>query len=65
MLNKGDGKWFCKNLKPINSGMGFKEQQSLYLDQRSSLEVKAKPYMAEQVNQTKLLIIYNISVQHY
>ena len=24
MFNKNDGKWFSKNLKPINSGMRFK-----------------------------------------
>ena len=47
------------NLKPINSGMGFKEQQRktsglanelLYPDKRSYLEAKAKAYKAEQAN---------------
>ena len=37
-------------IKPINSGMGFKEQQSLYPDQQSYLEAKAKAYKAEQAN---------------
>ena len=58
LLNKDDGKWFSQintrltslNFKPINSGMGFKEQQSLYPDQRSYLEEKAKAYKAEQTN---------------
>ena len=72
MLNKDDGKWFSKindkltwidrtlsslNLKPVNSRMGFKEQQKktsglanevLYSDQQSYLEAKAKAYKAEQ-----------------
>ena len=43
MLNKNDGKWFSKNLKPINSGMGLNEQQSY-------LEAKATAYKAEQAN---------------
>ena len=43
MLNKNDGKWFSKNLKPINSGIGLNEQQSY-------LEAKATAYKAEQAN---------------
>ena len=49
LFNKDDGKWFSQindwltslNLKPINSGMGFKEQQSLYPYQPFYLEAKA------------------------
>ena len=47
MFNKDDGKWFSKNLKPINSGMGLTEQQSY-------LEAKAKAYIAEQANRNTI-----------
>ena len=58
-FNKDDVKWFSKNLKPINSGMGIKDKQRktsslanevLYPDQRSYLEVKGKAYKAKQAN---------------
>ena len=79
MLNKDDAGWFSKinykltcidrtlsplYLKPINSGMGFKEQLSYYPDQQSYLESKAKAFKANKLI-VKLLMIYSISDQHY
>ena len=62
MFNKNDGKWFSQindrltslNLKFINSGMEFKEQQSYS-------EAKAKAYKAEQANRKTINYLQHFS----